>query len=391
MKDVGKKIRSEREKLGITLKELSEELGFQNYQTLSSIEKGKRQIKVSELNTIAKALGVTVVYLLGEEILSENKVLWRKCIDEAKCRKLENELKKFCSNFKKLSELIDHKYEKFVPPSPQKLQKEIYRDDYEFAKSIAEDYLLALNLGKYPGNNLIYALQEKNILIFCKDLGSGGSSASVVGDFGAAILLNKKDTPWRRTFDIAHELFHLITWYVYPPEEVYDDEDRGKSNAEKYADAFAASLLLPEKSLLKEIEKREGREGLDLIDILDIASKFRVSIQALTWRLQNLLTFSEIWKLLKTRIFENLDMVEIRNYPKIEKLNKLLRSRQPDIPRLPEIYVTQALKTFTHGRISKLKLAEYLDVKYGDMASFLSDYSYPDIEDFNLDSLSPGC
>ena len=389
MIEIENKIKSERKKLGITLLELSEELGFPNYQTLSSIEKGKRPIKVSELNKIAKVLGVTVGYLLGEEELSKNKVLWRKCTDETECSKLENKFKTFCNNFKKLSQLIDHKYEKFAPPSLQELQKEIYENDFEFAKNIAENYVLRLNLGKYPGNNLTFALQEKNILIFCEDLGSFGSSASLVGDFGAVILLNKKDIQWRRTFDIAHELFHLLTWNVYPSEEVYDDEGSGKSNSEKYADAFATSLLLPEKSLLDEIKKREGEKDLDLIDIIDIASKFKVSIQALMWRLQNLLTFSGIWKHLKEKIWGNLNMEEIRNHPGMEKLNKLLRSKQVDIHRLPEIYVTQALKTFTHGRISKLKLAEYLDVEYGDMASFLSDYSYPDIEEFNLASFSP--
>jgi len=389
MREIGKKIKSERKKLGITLLELSEELGFPNYQTLSSIEKGKRPVKVSELNKIAKVLGVTVDYLLGEEELRKNKVLWRKCTDETECSKMENKLETFCNNFKKLSQLIGHKYEKFVPPSLQELQKEIYEDDFEFAKNIAKNYVVRLNLGKYPGNNLIFALQEKNILIFCDDLGSFGSSASLVGDFGAAILLNTEDMPWRKTFDIAHELFHLITWNVYPPEEVYDDEESGKSNPEKYADAFAASLLLPEKSLFDEIEKRIGKEGLDLVDIIDIASKFKVSIQALTWRLQNLLSFSDIWKKIKKKVFKNLDMEQTRNHPAIEKLNKLMRSREPDIPKLPENYVTQALKTFTYGRITKLKLAEYLNIQYGDLAVFLSNYSYPDIEEFNLESFSP--
>ena len=95
MKKIGKRIERERKKLDITLRVLSEELGFPNYQTLSSIEKGKRQIKVSELNKIAKVLGVTVGYLLGEEELSENKVLWRKCTDETECSKLENKLTRF--------------------------------------------------------------------------------------------------------------------------------------------------------------------------------------------------------------------------------------------------------------------------------------------------------
>ena len=389
MKGVGDIIRMERKKLKISQKTLAQELGFTNYQTLSSIEKGKRQIRVSELNKIAKALGVTVAYLLGEEEMGENKVLWRKCINETECSKWENKLKKFCRNFEKLSQLIGHKYERFTPPSLQELQKEIYENDFEFAKNIAEKYLLELDLGKYPGNNLLLSLQEKNILIFCEDLGNFGSSASLIGEFGAAILLNKKDMPWRRTFDIAHEFFHLITWNIYPPEEIYDDEKRGKSNPEKYADAFAASLLLPKKSLFDEIEKRIRKENLELVDIIDIASKFKVSIQALTWRLQNLLSFSDIWKKIKGKVFKNLDMEEIRNHPAIEKLNKLMRTREPDIPKLPENYVTQALKTYTNGRITKLKLAEYLNIQYGDLAVFLSDYSYPDIEEFNLESLSP--
>ena len=389
MKGVGDIIRMERKKLKISQKTLAQELGFTNYQTLSSIEKGKRQIRVSELNKIAKALGVTVAYLLGEEEMGENKVLWRKCINETECSKWENKLKKFCNNYQKLSQLIGHKYERFTPPSLQELQKEIYENDFEFAKNIAEKYLLELDLGKYPGNNLLLSLQEKNILIFCEDLGNFGSSASLIGEFGAAILLNKKDMPWRRTFDIAHEFFHLITWNIYPPEEIYDDEKRGKSNPEKYADAFAASLLLPEKSLFDEIEKRIRKENLELVDIIDIASKFKVSIQALTWRLQNLLSFSDIWKKIKGKVFKNLDMEEIRNHPAIEKLNKLMRTREPDIPKLPENYVTQALKTYTNGRITKLKLAEYLNIQYGDLAVFLSDYSYPDIEEFNLESLSP--
>ncbi len=38
-------LKSERELLGLTLKEVSEKIGFANYQTLSSIESGERGIK----------------------------------------------------------------------------------------------------------------------------------------------------------------------------------------------------------------------------------------------------------------------------------------------------------------------------------------------------------
>jgi len=204
MKRVGDRIRSERKKLKISQKKLSQELGFPNYQTLSSIEKGKRQIKVSELDKIAKVLGVTSTYLLGEESFNTNKVLWRKCSNDVECMKLENEFKKLCNNYRQLSDLINRKYEKFVPPSPQKLQKDIYENDFEFARNLAEDYVVSFNLGKYPAKALVDSLQEKNILIFYDDIGECGSSASLIGEFGAAILLNKIDVPWRRSFDIAH-------------------------------------------------------------------------------------------------------------------------------------------------------------------------------------------
>ncbi len=385
--DIGKKIRKERRRLGIKLQDLAKEVGFANYQTLSSIEKGEREIKVSEIDSIAKALGVNISYLMGDEKAIEERVLWRKCTNKEECGKFENELKRFCNNFKNLSELVGHKYERFVPPSPAELQKENYLNDFEFSKALAEKYLDAYVLGKYPGNNLIDVLQDRNILIFCMDLKDYGSAASLVSDFGAAILLNKNDTPWRRTFDIAHEFFHLITWNIYPLADGCD-EDNEKSNLDRYADAFASALLLPEGSLLNEVEKRKKEDGLDIVDIIELAAKFRVSIQALTWRFENLMAFSEIWKRVKNEVFKGLDLDEIRNHPKIHELNKLRKVKEPDLPELPEIYVTQALKTYKHGRISKLKLSEYLGKAYGELAYFLRKYSYPDVEEINFERIS---
>jgi len=372
---IGERIRKERKNMGLKLKDLAREIGFNNYQTLSSIEKGEREIRVAELDKIAKVLGLTVSYLLGETEKMEDRILWRKCTDDSKCKKFENELKTFCSNYKKLCELVNYKYEKFIPPEPEKLQKEIYSDDYEFAGSLAKEYRKKLELGRYPGNNLIDALEEENILIFCRDLGDFGSAASLVGDFGAAVLLNRKDMPWRRTFDIAHELFHLITWNIYPSEEVYDDE-RGKSGPEKYADTFASFILLPEESLREEIEKRIESGKIELIDVIDVAYKFRVSLQALSWRLQNL------------RLFSSKEMQRLRENPNISKFNRLREQREPDIPLLPVNYVTQAIKTYQKGRISKLKLADYLNVRYVEMRPFLQQYSYPDIEELNFGIIS---
>jgi len=44
-----------------------------------------------------------------------------------------------------------------------------------------------------------------------------GSAASAIGPFGPAILMNSKEAPWRRNYNFAHELFHLITWESLKP------------------------------------------------------------------------------------------------------------------------------------------------------------------------------
>lgn len=372
--NIGERIANERERLGLKLEELSDIIGFNNYQTLSSIEKGQRQVKISELEVISKALGLNISYFLELQEKIEAKVLWRKCSDKKECAKYENELKELCSNYKKLCGLINHKYEKFVSPSQKELQRDIYNNDSEFAVQLAKSYRKSLDLGRYPGNNLVNVLQEKNILIFYRDLEDKGSAASLVGDFGAAILLNKNNTTLRRTFDIAHELFHLITWNVYDPNEIYDDEIRGKSNVEKYADKFAAALLLPEESLRNEIIKRKK---ITIVDIIDMAYIFRVSIQTLTFRLQN------------TEIFSGEDMEVIRNKYDLAHLNKkIMEIIKEDIPELPEIYVANTLKAYNENKISKLKLADYLKVKFSGLNSLLNKYSFPNIEDFECGNIT---
>lgn len=372
--DIGASIKRERKRLGLTLEELAGNIGFANYQTLGSIEKGERKVRVSELSRIARALGLTASYFLDEPRLREEKIRWRKCSDDKQCKKYENRLQTLCSNYEKLADLIGYRYRKFIPPLKEMLQRDRYPDDYRFADALAEEWRRDLGLGRYPGNNLVDSLtQEKNILIFCLDMGSVGSAGALVGNFGAAILLNRNDRPWRRTFDIAHELFHLITWNVYAQEKTYDNSEREKSRVESYADAFAAALLLPKETLLEEIGKRNSR--VNMIDIIDMSTRFRISIQSLTWRLQNL------------NLVDKKYMEKIREHPDLSDLNKLMREDEPDLRELPEIYVTQALRTFVAGRISKLKLADYLDVRYADLRAFLGRYSYPGVEELSIEHI----
>ena len=124
-------------------------------------------------------------------------------------------------------------------------------------------------------------------------------SGFIVRDKGgkrAIIGANKSHHEHRRRFTIAHELGHFL---LHEGHIIHLDENigalrvnlrnselaRGEDNDEKEANLFAAELLMPAMFLREELEGKE----LDFLgngNFLDrLAKKYKVSVQALTFRL----------------------------------------------------------------------------------------------------------
>lgn len=103
-------LKSERELLGLTLKEVSERIGFANYQTLSSIESGKRGIKAWELAKLADIYGRDIdFFLLPEEGKNEVKILWRNPEESLKKEEIKRKFLLFCEKYKNLLKLLGEK------------------------------------------------------------------------------------------------------------------------------------------------------------------------------------------------------------------------------------------------------------------------------------------
>jgi Zn-dependent peptidase ImmA (M78 family) len=112
----------------------------------------------------------------------------------------------------------------------------------------------------------------------------------------AIIGANKSHHPHRRRFTIAHELGHFL---LHEGHMVHLDENRGayrinlrssesaggEDNDEKEANLFAAELLMPVAFLQEDLVGKD----LDLLEDSDflekLARKYKVSVQALTFRL----------------------------------------------------------------------------------------------------------
>lgn len=65
MAEIGKRIRSRREELGMTQEELASKLGYKNKSTIAKIENGTNDIVQSKVKAFAHALSTSVSYLMG--------------------------------------------------------------------------------------------------------------------------------------------------------------------------------------------------------------------------------------------------------------------------------------------------------------------------------------
>jgi Zn-dependent peptidase ImmA (M78 family) len=106
----------------------------------------------------------------------------------------------------------------------------------------------------------------------------------------------KEQSKTRQRFTIAHEIGHLV---LHDAEEVHVDREfrvklrsQASSTAvdvdEIEANAFAASLLMPE-SLLRQDVRKLSVDFDDATQVEALAARYRVSAQAMTFRLLNLL------------------------------------------------------------------------------------------------------
>jgi len=360
---LGQRFKNAREHLGLTLEEVSRSVGFGNYQTLSSIENGTRQIKAVELAKLAKIYLREISYFLNpqQEEDEELSILWRNCSSDNIYKQKEQEFLKYCYNYYELEKKLMLSYKCKLNQISNCTKEEF---NYEIIEEKATEYRNEMKLGSRPACILEKLLEEKyNIKIIYLDLGNDGSAASTIGDFGTAILINSSEAPWRRNYDLAHELFHIITWNIFDHDEIHRSSDV-KPMVEKWADVFASSLLLPGDDVSREFESRIKDNKISYLDLIQIAREFVVSTEALLWRL---VTLRYLQRQNVTRI---IDSGEIREIDKKQRLGDWI-----DPIHSPSIrYVQLASKAYQEGLISKGKLAEYLDMSRSELNDNLSEY-----------------
>ena len=363
--ELPERLKIAREASGFTLAEASRKLNFKHYQILSSIEKATRNVSASELIAMASLYGRPLDYFFDTDIPNDPIPLWRR-MDNSDIKKEQRQFLGFLENYTNLENLLSLK-------RPWKeIITNLDRDDFSesgfaAAEKLASDIHRRLDLGSRPSCNLLNILENNlRFKIIHLSLRDGVSGASIMNDIlGVGILVNSNDAPWRRNFDLAHELFHIITWKIFSSAEIGDGSH--KTKPEQYADSFAASLLLPKEHFLEALKEIVVTQELKLVDIIELAKEFGVSSDAILWRLVNL------GKLKKTQV-EN-----IRVDTEFQKLNHDLRkSLHGEHPpnKFPQRYISLACRCLMDGKISRGLFAEYMEIDRSDIDDYLSAAGY---------------
>lgn len=275
-----------REQRQVTQDELARVLGFKDRQTLSAIELGERKVSAGELAHAARYFKVPVDYFADPfELAGEGKFSWRQHAASPKqLAQFETQAGRWIAAYRHLSRLKGEA----VNSSMRRVALNL-KSTFEEAQAEGEAISLALKLGPIPARRLAQVIEhELDTLVLHVDTVKGISGAACQLGQLNAILINRHEHSARRAFDLAHELFHLLTWSEMAPRHIEGDKpaDAQEKRVEQLADNFAAALLMPRTSVADLLRKSAlpGEDGLAEW-LLANAARLGVSALAFKWRM----------------------------------------------------------------------------------------------------------
>jgi Zn-dependent peptidase ImmA (M78 family)/transcriptional regulator with XRE-family HTH domain len=376
-KTLANRLKTARERIGLSIGEAANRLGFQNYQTLSKIESGERVVKATELSLFGKIYSCSINYLLGEMPGKRDLVLlWRKAPQEPVKKEIEAQIGYFCEQYGTLERLLEiksNKDAKFFDITVDNIATSSDIDD------LANRTRNMLALGSKPAFSLKNILEQAyGVKFFYHQLADLSSAASAVHpEFGPVVVINSDEAPWRRNYDLAHELFHLITWKVLPVEELCGNY---LDMIEKKADRFASVILLPEDETRKALSlSMADQKSLSYADLVDIARGFGVSTAALLYRISSigLLDWDTANKLANDEDLLGLDKAKRKN-------------EWGDKP-VSERFYALAVKCLRKGLISRGKFAEMAKIDRSEIDLFIEDFGFMEMEGVPVEIMAPRC
>lgn len=249
-------------------------------QMLSRYERGLSTPTPRVIVALAKALGVPVSRLFEEPKVIVEPIAYRKraTLKKSDEHRINSLLKNELENRVRLQELIG------ISISNLSILK-ISLKSVEDAEQAAIDIRNKWGLGEAPIMSLVNELETRLIHVIEVDAPTNFDGLSLVAyddrrrPVAVAAATRRGVSGDRQRMSLAHELGHI----VMSPNDNVDEE--------KAAFRFAGALLAPASAIRREIG--EKRNAINLGELVILKQRYRISLQALIFRLKELSIISE--------------------------------------------------------------------------------------------------
>lgn len=357
---IGYRVKAAREAKDWTQDQLTQGLGLNDRQSVSDIENGKRALKSDELLALSDLLDRDIEFFIDPfAVAGEAQFSWRAAPEISEDSLDGFELK--AGQWIGLLRWLREQRNGGANPLKHSLRLTA-QSTFEDAIARAEALVTALDVGRIPAERLIERIEcELDIPVLFVDTIATPQGQSISGatchlqDLGV-ILVNRNESEARRFYDLAHELFHALTWDAIKPDhrESNSLEERGRTKRiEQLANNFAAALLMPTASLDQLIDQRRANN----VDHLgDVAGELRVAPSALAWRLFNMKRVDEATR------------------------DALLRQRQrapvaASPKRFSLSFVTMLHRAIDQGQLSARKTAKAMGMNLSVLSDLFAEHS----------------
>lgn len=277
------RMRAMREDANLTQEALAARLGFKDRQTVSAIETGERRLSAEELLRVVQVFGTTVEAFSDPFVLmgNEGRFSWRQSnAAPDDLTEFEGHAGQWVATYRGLASQLG-----IEPPLLRPTLNLSKKSSFEDAAVAGERFAAAYDLGEVPATRLVEVMEQLGILVLMVDaLPKISGAACRLSDLDA-VLINRTETDGRRHFDLAHELFHVLTWEAMPPEHVEDAAETSRARVEQLANSFASAVLMPSTVVARFGAWRGMDIGAITSKLNQTADALSVTASALKWRL----------------------------------------------------------------------------------------------------------
>jgi transcriptional regulator with XRE-family HTH domain len=339
----GQRLRLARKRAGLSLRELADRIGNDvSAQAISKYESGKMLPSSGVLVALAKALNVSLDFLMSTQVEALAGVEFRKHSGTTAAERAHAESVVIDAIERQLAldAILGLDSEKNDLP-----EKRVSVASLDEVEALADDLRKKWELGNDPIRSMTDLLEGKGVKVISVDIPKklSGLTGDVRRPGGKPdvpmIVVSCQFTIERRRFTLAHELAHRIIGGT-----------KGDLKLEKAMDRFAAAFLIPRKHLQKEVAG--ARDGLPPYnEIVRLKHFYGVAAATILMRLRDIGVLSEasVTYAFQTyarqwRIAEPLPLDPEGPYGKLERPSRFERSvywaladRLISLPRAAEL------------------------------------------------------